>query len=216
VAREAFTDADLVLYLIDGTRAPGPEEDNLAEALKGASDRLVCAINKSDSRDSAPDAARAFLAERFPAAPVLGISALNGEGLDALLELLYARAPEGPAWYPEEYYTDQEPVFRIAEIIRERIIAHTREEVPHAVYVAYRESRKLEDGSLEVECDIVAERESQKGILVGKGGAMIRTIRIESESELSRIFGYPVLLRLRVVIDPDWRKDDKRLKDLIF
>jgi GTP-binding protein Era len=216
VAVDAFGDADIVLYLIDASRKPGPEEEALAAALKGSSMKLVAAINKIDSREADAAGARAFIAEHFPGVAILEISALQSTGLDALLATIFEKAPEGPAWYPEEYYTDQEPVFRIAEIIREKIINHTREELPHAVYVSYEDSQRLEDGSLEASYDLVVERDSQKGILIGKGGSMIRTIREEAEAELAEIFDYAVRLRLSVRVDPDWRHDEKRLKDLIY
>jgi len=216
VARDAFSDADIVLYLLDSTRPPGVEEEALAEALKGVSKLLVVALNKIDAKDSAPAAAGAFVADRFPEAPVLLISGLAGRGLEELLSLLYARSPEGPTWYPEEYYTDQEPVFRIAEIIREKVMLHTREELPHAVYVAYEDSRREADGSLEVSYDLVVERESQKGILIGRAGSMIKRIREEAETDLGGIFDYAIRLHLRVRVDPDWRNDAKRLKELIF
>lgn len=216
VAVDAFSDADLVIYLIDATRKPGAEEEALAAALSALSGKLVVAINKLDSPEADIAVTKAFLAAHFPSAPLVEISALAKTGLEDLLSALFAKAPEGPAWYPEEYYTDQEPVFRIAEIIREKIIAHTRDELPHAVYVSYEDSRRLEDGSLEASYDLVTERDSQKGILIGKAGSMIRTIREEAEKELAGIFDYPVHLRLSVRVDPDWRKDEKRLKDLIF
>ena len=216
VATGAFGDADVVIYLLDSTRAPGEEEEALAKVLVFSVDKLVVGINKLDLKEADCERARAFVAAHFPGAPVVELSALEKTGLDGLLGAIWAKAPEGPAWYPEEYYTDQEPVFRIAEIIRERIIAHTRDEVPHAIYVSYEDSRKLEDGSLEASYDLVAERDSQKGILIGKAGSMIRMIREEAEKELGEIFDYPVHLRLQVRVDPDWRKDDKRLNDLIY
>lgn len=216
VAREAFADADLVLYMVDASRPSGPEEETLAEALRSVSARLLLVLNKTDVRDADPAAMRAFLGERFPGVPVLEISALNRSGLEALLGALFERSPEGPAWYPSEYYTDQEPVFRIAEIIREKVILHTREELPHAVYVAYRDSRRNQGGGLEAEYDLVVERQSQKGILIGAGGSMIKRIREEAELELAGIFDYPIRLRLQVRVDPDWRRDEKRLRELIF
>ena len=216
VALEAIGDADLVVYLLDSTRRPGEEEEALAAALARAAPRIVAAVNKLDAKEADPQTARAFLAEHFPQAPVVELSAREKTGLDGLLAALYEKAPEGPAWYPEEYYTDQEPVFRIAEIIREKIIANTRDELPHAVYVSFEDSRRLEDGSLEASYDLVTERDSQKGILIGKAGSMIRKIREEAEADLAGIFDYAVHLRLSVRVDPDWRKDDKKLRDLIF
>ncbi len=216
VAVDAFRDADVVIYLLDSTRKPGPEEAALASALVAISMKLVAVINKIDARDSDAQAARAFLAGHFPEAPILEISALAKQGLDELLATLFSRSPEGHAWYPAEYYTDQEPVFRMAEIIREKVINHTREELPHAVYVSYEDSRKLEDGSLEASFDLVTERDSQKGILIGKAGSMIRMIREEAEADLNGIFDYAVHLRLSVRVDPNWRTDEKRLHNLIF
>ncbi len=215
VALHAFGDADVILYLLDAARGSGPEEEALAEALKPFADKLVVGLNKCDLAGADAAAARAFVTERFPEAPALDISALEKTGLDALLDALYAKATEGPAWYPEEYYTDQEPVFRIAEIVREKAILHTREEVPHALFVDYQDSRRLEDGSLEASYDLVVERDSQKGILIGKGGSMIKRIREEAEADLDELFDYAVHLRLQVRVDPDWKRDDKRLESLI-
>ncbi len=212
----ALADADIVVYLIDATREPGPEEEVLAKALQGVKLPMVAAINKVDDQAALPDRAAAFVAEHLPEAAVLRLSAKLGTGLDELLEALLGAAQEGPAWYPEEYYTDQEPVFRMAEIIREKIILHTREELPHAVFVDFTDSRKLDDGGLEANFDIVVERESQKGIVIGKGGAMVKKIREEAEADLAELFDYTVKLRLQVRVDPSWKHDDKRLDSLIF
>ncbi len=216
VSTEAFGDADIVLYLVDATRKPGDEEVAVAAALFHATDRLVAAINKIDSPEADPDRALLFITGKFPQAKVFEISALTGAGLPELLAALFAKAPDGPAWYPEEYYTDQEPVFRIAEIIREKIFLHTRDEMPHAVYVSYEDSSRGADDSLLAQYDLVVERESQKGILIGKGGSMIKRIREEAEKDLADIFDYEVRLKLSVRVDPDWKKNDKTLDKLIY
>ncbi len=216
VSTEAFADADIVLYLVDATRKPGPEEEAIAAALVHVADKLVAAINKIDSPEANLDAALFFITEKFPKAKVFEVSALQGSGLDELLAALFDRAPEGPAWYPEEYYTDQEPVFRIAEIIREKIFLHMRDELPHAVYVSYEDLSQAPGGALHASYDLVVERESQKGILIGKGGSMIKRIREEAEAELAEIFDYDVKLKLSVRVDPDWKKDDKKLDKMIF
>ncbi|HET7838342.1 MAG TPA: GTPase Era [Rectinemataceae bacterium] len=216
VAVDAFSDADIVIYLVDASRAAGSEEEALSAALASAAGRMVAVINKIDSPSANVAGARAFVAAHFPEAPLVEISALRLQGLDALLAALYSRAAEGPAWYPEEYYTDQEPAFRIGEIIREKIMLHTRDELPHAVYVSYEDSRRSGDGALHASYDLVVERDSQKGILIGKGGSMIKRIREEAEADLAGIFDYAVILKLSVRVDPDWKKDEKRLRDLIF
>jgi GTP-binding protein Era len=216
IVLRAMADADIVVYLIDATREPGPEEEVLARALQGVKLPMIAAINKIDDPEALPDPAAAFVAEQLPQAAVLRLSAKEGTGLNELLEALLGAAQEGPAWYPEEYYTDQEPVFRMAEIIREKIILHTREELPHAVFVDFTDSRKLDDGGLEANFDIVVERESQKGIVIGKGGALVKKIREEAEADLAELFDYTVKLRLQVRVDPTWKHDDKRLDSLIF
>jgi len=212
----ALGDADIVVYLIDATREPGPEEEALVKALAGSKMPLVAVVNKIDHTEAQPERAVAFVTGHLPGATVLQVSAKEKMGLDALVEQLLGAAEEGPAWYPEEYYTDQEPVFRIAEIIREKIILHTREELPHAVFVDFTDSRKLDDGGLEVNYDIVVERESQKGIVIGKAGSMIKQIREEAEADLAELFDYTVKLRLQVRVDSSWKHDDKRLDSLIF
>ncbi|PKL06869.1 MAG: GTPase Era [Spirochaetae bacterium HGW-Spirochaetae-9] len=216
IVLRALADADIVVYLIDATREPGPEEEAMVAALTASNMPIIAVVNKIDHAEAQPERAVAFVAGHLPAATVLQVSAKENRGLDVLIEKLLGAAEEGPAWYPEEYYTDQEPVFRIAEIIREKIILHTREELPHAVFVDFTDSRKLEEGGLEVNYDIVVERESQKGIVIGKAGSMIKQIREEAETDLAEIFDYPVKLRLQVRVDSSWKHDDKRLDSLIF
>jgi GTPase len=216
LALRALADADLVLYLVDSTREPGPEEESLAAALSGVSIPILAAVNKIDHAEARPEAAEAFVAAKLPGTKVMRISAKENKGLEELVGELLSRAQEGPAWYPEEYYTDQEPVFRMAEIVREKIINHMREELPHAVFVEYQASRKLDDGSLEASYDIVVERDSQKGIVIGKAGTMIKRIREEAEADLDELFDYKVHLRLQVRVDAAWKHDDKRLDSIIF
>lgn len=216
VAVDAFSDADIVIYLLDSTRPAGPEEEALARALTALSSKVLAVINKTDASASDPGACAVFLTERFPGSKQLRISALAKTGLEELLAELFSRAQEGPAWYPEEYYTDQEPVFRIAEIIREKVMLHTRDELPHAIYIDYQDSHRGNAGELIAEYDIVVERDSQKGIIIGRGGSLIGKIREEAEAELATIFDYAVKLRLQVRVDQDWKKDEKRIDRLIF
>jgi len=215
VASRALGDADLALYVIDSTRAPGREEEAIATALGRVRCRVFVAVNKIDAPGSDTGRARTFVRERLPESEAFDVSASQGTGVEALLAALMAAAPPGPAYYPAEYYTDQEPVFRIAETIREKVFLNTRDEVPHAVYVEYRAHRNLPDGTLVYEGELVVERETQKGIIIGKGGAMIKKIREEAERDLNDIFPYEVRLSIKVRVDPDWKKDEILLKRLI-
>lgn len=215
LAVHALDNADLVLYVIDSTRAPGPEEESIAARVGKFAAKTLVAVNKVDLPESDIPRARLFIAERVPGARVFDISAEKGTGVEVLKSSLAAEAPLGPAYYPAEFYTDQEPVFRIAETIREKVFLHTRNEVPHAVYVEYIAHHMLDDGTLVYEGELVVERETQKGILIGKGGSMIKLIREEAEHDLCEIFPYPVRLSVKVRVDPDWKKDDRLLKRLL-
>jgi GTP-binding protein Era len=191
------------------------EEEAIASLLVRFAAKTFAAVNKIDARESDVSKARLFLMEKLPGLKTYDISAEKGSGVDALIAALQLAAPEGPAYYPDDFYTDQEPVFRIAEIVREKVFLHTRDELPHAVYVDYVSHHMLDDGTLVYEGILVVERESQKGIVIGKGGAMIQQLREEAEKDLNDIFPYPVRLSLKVKVDPHWKRDEKLLKRLI-
>jgi len=214
---QSLAEVDLILYVIDATREPGNEEASIVELLaKEGDNRVVVAINKIDHPEAKPLFVEEFIIPRLPKSKRLRISALQGTNLDILLDELFLRAPEGPLWYPEDIYTDQEPVFRIGEIIREKAILHTRDELPHAIAVEYQESSKRADGGLFARFDILVERDSQKAIVIGRQGSVIKRIREEAEADLKELFDYPIKLQLQVVVDPDWRKSDSMLSRMIF
>ncbi len=219
VGARALGEAELVLYLLDATREAGQEERDIAAWLKPAAGRLIAAINKTDAPLAAPDKTRAFLAEaleELPADRVIELSALKRDGLDKLLDKLFALAPEGPAPYPDDFYTDQTVDFRIAEIIREKAINRLRDEIPHALYVEVADTEFRDDGKrLWVRAFLVVERESQKGIVVGKGGSMIKAIRVAARKDLNAIFDWNTELDLRVKAAKDWRQNDAALKRLV-
>ncbi len=248
VALASLDEVDLVLYVADVTREPGEEERMIADAVVAAPQQAVVAINKMDllSGEAEPGSAPApgqeartqgvvpapwvaFLDERFPDAPRFEVSAATGNGIEEVTAALFDCAPEGELFYPEEFYTDQDPSFRISETIREQVMRRTTQEVPHAVYVDILDSafetirspkgRSPQEGPrpqrLAVRAAIYVERESQKGIVVGKGGAMIRDIRKGAEQTLRELFPYPVSLDLRVKVNPKWRKKDAVLRRLL-
>lgn len=222
VITEAIEESDLVLYLLDSARPPGEEEEKIITALLPHLNRLVVGINKIDLEKSKSEETKAFVEKNFRESsspglpPIHPISALSGDGTEALLADLFRLAPEGELMYPEEYYTDQEPEFRIAEIIREFAIAKVRQEVPHALYVeiADMEMQKGPPEKLWVRAFLVLERESQKGFLIGRAGETIKSIRKSSAKEINRLFPYSVHLDLRVKVNKKWRKKDPLLKRL--
>ena len=209
-------EVDLALYLVDVSRAPGEEERALIAALRGREDRLVVALNKIDLTPNHRAAAEQELREAFGAPRLYPISAASGEGLEALLAALWQLAPEGEPFYPPEFYTDQTPEFRFAEIIREKAIRDLREEVPHALYVHIDDlEMRRENTQLWARGFIFVERDSQKGILVGRNGDRIKAIVRDSEAELGELFPYEVKLDLRVKVRPKWRRDETLLARLI-
>lgn len=205
--------ADLVLYVLDASRPPGLEERAAAEMLSPRSSVLTAAINKMDSPAADYGRAAAFLAEKFPAAGLFPISALKGEGLESLLSRLFDMAPAGTPLYPGDFCTDQEIDFRVSEIIRGEAINRLRQELPHALYVELAD-RELRGERLWLRAFIICERESQKGIIVGKGGSMIKAIGEAARRKISRAFGRKIELDLRVKSGGDWRHNDLVLRKL--
>jgi GTP-binding protein Era len=211
-----LSEVDVVLYVVDGTRATGEEEHALRSVLRTAGRPLVACVNKADSAGPGWDAEVREVTRALPGITPFAISALTGAGLDALRDALFSLAPEGDQLYPEEFYTDQTPDFRIAEIVREKAMLQTREEVPHSLYVRLEDLEMRDEGAtLWARGFICVERESQKGILVGRAGERIKSIVHDAERELSEIFPYDVKLDIRVKVDREWRTRDPLLKKLI-
>lgn len=215
IAKERLAEADCVLYVLDTTRPPGPEEQAVAELVAPFSARTVVALNKTDCKTASPGMARLYLGGVLPDVPpgrIFVLSAETGEGTDALCPALAALAPEGPPLYPPEFYTDQEVDFRIAEIIREKVMQNTRGEIPHAVYVEVADMEPRRHGKeLFVRAFLVAERGSQKAMLIGKDASMIRRIKAESLADFRRIFPFYVILDLQVRVNKNWRQQDSRI-----
>ena len=217
VSVSSLDDADLVLYVIDSSRRSGEEEENLSELLVKYNKKLVIAVNKIDLIDRDNDKLYLDLEERFPDTAVIPVSALKSKGIVDLKTSLFDNSPEGEKMYPDEFFTDQDPEFRAAEIIREKAINRVKEELPHAIYVEISDMEEAEDGKvLWIRAFIIVERESQKGIVVGKGGVGIKAIRVAAQKELNTIFPYRVMLDLMVKANSKWRRNDKVLKKLIF
>jgi GTP-binding protein Era len=218
-----LAESDIILYVLDASREPGPEEEAVVAALAALPqdtlrDKTVAAINKADLPRADAPAITVFLRDKLPAVPpshIFTVSALRKQNTDALLDVLFEKAPEGAAWYPKEFYTDQEVPFRVAEIIRGAAISRLREELPHAVFVNI-EDLALKNGgkTLCVRAVICVERESQKGMVVGKGGTMLKYIRERAQKELDAVFDWKVKLDIRVKTVKDWRSDDRILKKL--
>jgi GTP-binding protein Era len=222
----AIKDSDIVLYLLDAARPPGEEEAAIAEILLALPGefllkKTIAVINKTDSPQADAAPCEQFLQEKFTGVPVFKISALKKIGLDPLLDCLFNLATEGPAYYDDDCYTDQDVRFRISEIIREKCMLYLREELPHSIYVDIEEmslqaaENDDENKTLFAMAVIRVERESQKGIVIGNGGTMLKRIRIATLKDLKQIFDWKVRLDLRVKAAPGWRHNDKILKNFV-
>lgn len=176
----------------------------------------LCAVNKVDRvahRDLVPQLAAAEALGGFD--EIVPVSARTGAGLESLLELVVARLPEGTPLYPTDVFTDQPVEVQVAEIVREKALELTREEVPHSVAVEV-ESMEREGDLTRIEALILVERDSQKGIVIGRGGAMLRTIGTRARREIELLLGARVYLEIRVKVLKEWQRDPAALDRLGF
>ena len=220
IARTRLEEGDAVLYLIDLSREFGEEEKNICSLLIPLQNKTVIGLNKADLKSSKAELVKKELLSLLPDIPqerIFEISALKDEGINEILSLLIELLPEGEALYPEDIYTDQDVVFRITEIIREQAILHTREEIPHALYAGVEDAEMRKNGKeLWVRAFLYVEKESQKAMLIGKGAAVIKSIRIKAMAELRKIFPYKVQLDLQVRVNKNWRQKDNIIKKISY
>jgi GTP-binding protein Era len=209
--------ADAVLFVVNGEQGLGPGDRFIAAHLLAARPEspVICAVNKID-RLRAPETAAvlAEAAELEVVDEVFPVSAKRGTGLSSLVSRLSELMPEGPLLYPPEERTDQPSEVHLAELIREQVLRRTREELPHAVEVAVEEVAEREDGLVEIAAQVWAETDSQKAILIGKGGRMIREIGTAARKELERELDAKVFLDLQVRVRERWRRDEGLLDRL--
>jgi GTP-binding protein Era len=216
VERE-LADSDVALFVVNGEQGIGPGDRFIASALLGAGAAVptICAVNKVDRvgpNELVPVLAQA--AELDGVDEVFPVSARSGEGLEALAERLAELVPEGPYLYPPEEHSDQPGELLLAELIREQVLNRTREEIPHSVEVAVKEIERRDDGLVTVSAEIWAETESQKGILIGKGGTKVSEIGAAARRSLEAELGAKVHLDLQVRVRNRWRRDEDLLDRL--
>ena len=220
IAKTRLEEGDAVLYLIDLSRELGEEEKNICSLLIPLQNKTVIGLNKADLASAKTELVKKELLSLLPDIPqerIFEISALKDKGINEILSLLIDLLPEGEALYPEDIYTDQDVVFRITEIIREQAILHTREEIPHALYAGVEDAEMRKNGKeLWVRAFLYVEKESQKAMLIGKGAAVIKSIRIKSMAELRKIFPYKVQLDLQVRVNKNWRQKDNIIKKISY
>lgn len=219
VTENQLEDIDGVLYIIDSTREIGEEEQHTAALLNNLQQKTVVAINKTDLPTSKSEKAMKFIKENLPLVDsdsIFEISAQKDIGINEVLKSLYKKVPENLPIYDEELYTDQNLSFRICEIIRGEAINRLEQEIPHAVYVEVADVEHRNEGKkLWIRAFLCVERDSQKGIVIGKNASKIKEIRLAAIKKLSQIYIQKIDLDLQVKVDKNWRQRDYTLNKLI-
>lgn len=207
---ESLADVDAAVLVLDGRGRIGGGDRFVAERVFGLGVPVVIALNKVDRMKPGEIAAQIESASRLGDFHALHpVSALTGSGVDALRDELVGLLPEGPAYYPPEQRSDLPVEVQVAEIVREKALDLTREEVPHAISVEVQEL-----GEKVVRALVYVETASQKGIVVGKAGSMIREIGVRARPEIEGLLGHQVFLELQVKVKDRWRRDERMLEQL--
>jgi len=213
-ALHALAEVDLTFFLVEATEAPGPGDRFVLERLKEHRTPVVLVINKVDLVRKPRllpliDAYRTM--HEF--AEIVPISAKTGDGVERLVELARARLPEGPVYFPEDVMTDQPMRVLAAELIREKILAKTRDELPFAVAVGI-DSFQQEGRLARISATVYVEKESQKAIVIGKQGALLKAVGTYARIDMEHLFGMKVFLQLWVKVKEAWRQDERMLVEL--
>lgn len=215
-ARESIREVDIILFMAE-PEEPGSGDKFIIDILKDMEKPVFLLINKIDTV-SKPHVLPVIDAynKLYPFKEIIPISALKGDGIEILVKCIVDCLPEGPKYYPDDILTDQLERFMVSEIIREKIISETEEEVPYSVAIDVTQWDEREDGVIFIHANIYVEREGQKGIIIGKGGARLKTIGMKARLEIEKLLGTKVFLELWVKIKKDWRSNERILKELGF
>ncbi|EOS7797820.1 GTPase Era [Enterococcus hirae] len=209
-AYSALREVDAVLFMISADQKRGRGDDFIIERLKNVQSPVYLIINKIDKVH--PDELLGIIEDysaQMPFAQVVPISATEGNNVDRLMEVLIAEMPEGPQYFPDDQVTDHPEYFIVSELIREKVLFLTRDEVPHSVAVVVDSMKRNENDKIQVQATIIVERDSQKGIIIGKGGKMLKEIGTKARKDIENLLGDKVFLELWVKVQKDWR--DKRV-----
>jgi GTP-binding protein Era len=214
LAYESLEEVDIVLFMVE-PEAPGSGDLFVLERIRQIDKPVFLLINKVDTVKK-PELLPVIDAYRelYPFREIVPLSALKTIGIDLLIETLEKYLPEGPKLYPDDIVTDQAQRFMASEIIREKIIESTKEEVPYSAAVEVEEWTEREDGVVFIRANIYIEREGQKGIIIGNKGSRLKSIGTKARHDIEGLLGTRVFLELWVKIKKDWRSDERTLKEL--
>lgn len=209
--RSAIEDADMILYIIDGSVAFKAGEKELMDIVISSNKDVVIAINKIDKKESYLDEIIAEINARNLKAISVPISAANDENLDKLLDEIKNTLKPGPMYYDGEYLTDKPMKFIVSEVIRQKCLLYLSEEIPHGINVEVTKYEELED-KVNIEAIIYCERESHKGIVIGKDASMIKKIRLAAKKDIKEMLDTDINLSLNVKVAKNWRKNEDKVK----
>ena len=214
-AVDSLKEVEAVLFLVAANEKRGPGDNFIIEQLKKVKVPVYLCINKIDTLTK-EDLLKVIVSyqDAYPFAGVIPISALEKENLDVLLDELTSKLPEGPQYFPEDMITDQPERLLISDMIREKILLTTRDEVPHSIAVEVEEMKTRDDGTTYIRATIFVERDSQKGIIIGNKGAMLKQLGAQSRLDIQRLLGTKVYLDLWVKVKKDWRNKSGMLSEL--
>ena len=213
-AYSALREVDATLFMVSAEQPRGRGDDFIIERLKNSQTPVYLLINKIDTIH--PDKLLPIIEdykEQMDFAEIIPISATEGNNVDNLLSILENKMPAGPQYYPADQVTDHPEYFIASELIREKVLLLTHEEVPHSVAVVIEDMRRDENDKIHIHATIVVERSSQKGILIGKGGKMMKDIGIKSRKDIENLLGNKVYLELWVKVKKNWRDKQSSLQD---
>jgi GTP-binding protein Era len=211
-----LAEADVVLFTIDATMPIGPGDRLIAERLGEAGSNVIVVVNKVDKAGKGQIVEQLTQAGEWDFAAYLPVSATAGSGVAELVGEVVERLPEGPAYYPPGVTTDQPEELVISEIVREKFLDRLREELPHSLVVAVEDLEQRDNGLIDIAADVIVERSSQKGIVIGKGGSLLQAAGTEARKDLETLLGNKVNLMLQVKVEPDWQRRPQLLDRLGF
>ncbi|MGG5307338.1 GTPase Era [Enterococcus pernyi] len=209
-AYSALREVDAVLFMISADQKRGKGDDFIIERLKNVQSPVYLVINKIDKVH--PDELLGIIEDyssQMEFAQVVPISATEGNNVERLMEVLVDEMPEGPQYFPDDQVTDHPEYFIVSELIREKVLFLTRDEVPHSVAVVIDTMKRNENNKIHIQATIIVERDSQKGIIIGKGGKMLKDVGTKARRDIENLLGDKVFLELWVKVQKDWR--DKRV-----
>ncbi len=214
MANASLVGADAALFVIEATGKIGPGDRLIAGRLQEAGLPTVCIVNKVDAAESEAVIERLTIASGWGFAAYVPVSATEGTNLEPIINEVTALLPEGPRYFPEGMTSDQADDFLIGEIVREKFLDRLRDELPHSLAVLVEEVLEQANGVTRIEARVLVERDSQKGIVIGSGGSLLRDAGTEARAELERRLGTQVHLDLHVTVEKDWQRHPGIVKRL--